>query len=242
MKPIAAGTLLAVTLVLPSGLAAQSPVDSSANIRWAQLGISAIVLVGVITIDAPVARSIHGTVSATSLTTARQFDRFGDVTGIGPIVGGLALTGVLTHNSKVMQVALHALESVVVASVVAQTTKHVFGRLRPYADADLDATDFTYFSSNGAFPSGHTSAAFAMATTLGDAVNNRWATIGFYGLATGTGWARLAEEKHWVSDVVAGAGVGFISARFVSGRLRVFGLRAPNFIIGPQSAGLRLTF
>jgi membrane-associated phospholipid phosphatase len=60
-----------------------------------------------------------------------------------------------------------------------------------------------------------------MATTLGDAVGSRWARAGLYTLAAGTAWARMAQEKHWLSDVVAGAAVGILSARLANGRMTV---------------------
>ena len=113
-----------------------------------------------------------------------------------------------------------------------QATKEFVGRARPFQDQDRDGLDFAPFSSQTSFPSGHTAAAFAVATTLGDAAGSTWARAGLYGLATGTAWARLAEEKHWLSDVVAGAALGVLSARVANGRTAVLGLHAPRILRG----------
>ena len=68
-------------------------------------------------------------------------------------------------------------------------------------------------SANNSFPSGHTTTAFAAAAFLQHEYKNvsPWYGIVGYAAATATGVIRLYNNKHWVSDVVAGAGVGIIS-------------------------------
>ena len=68
-------------------------------------------------------------------------------------------------------------------------------------------------SANNSFPSGHTTTAFAAAAFLQHEYKNvsPWYGIAGYAAATATGVIRLYNNKHWVSDVVAGAGVGIIS-------------------------------
>jgi membrane-associated phospholipid phosphatase len=62
------------------------------------------------------------------------------------------------------------------------------------------------------FPSGHTSTAFTMALILVYIVNNRiWAFI-FPLIAFIAGYSRVYLGQHFVTDVLAGMGVGFISA------------------------------
>jgi membrane-associated phospholipid phosphatase len=40
-----------------------------------------------------------------------------------------------------------------------------------------------------------------------------WIGIAGYAVATGTAVARVAHNEHWVTDVMAGAGVGILSTR-----------------------------
>jgi len=62
------------------------------------------------------------------------------------------------------------------------------------------------------FPSQHTSAAFASATFLHKEYGcSIWYSIGGYSVATATGALRILKERHWLSDVMAGAGVGILS-------------------------------
>lgn len=64
--------------------------------------------------------------------------------------------------------------------------------------------------SNDAFPSGHTSSAFTAATLLHKEYGHRsiWYSVGGYGTATGVGALRIINNRHWLADVLFGAGVG----------------------------------
>lgn len=68
-------------------------------------------------------------------------------------------------------------------------------------------------SNMHSFPSGHTAAAFMCATMLHKEYGHisPWISVGGYTLATATGVSRIANNKHWTADVMAGAGIGIIS-------------------------------
>lgn len=70
-------------------------------------------------------------------------------------------------------------------------------------------------SSYRSFPSGHTATAFAAAEWLRMEYWHRspWIGIGGYAVATSVGVLRVYNNRHWVSDVVAGAAIGFLSTR-----------------------------
>jgi membrane-associated phospholipid phosphatase len=183
-------------------------------------------------LDASVAQRIARSPSQGRLATARTLRAFGEAPVIAGLSGGLAVAGWVGRRPALVRVAGQTATAILLETVATQAAKHLVGRARPYQDQDRDGFDFSPFSSQGAFPSGHTAAAFALATTVGDASGSRWARAALYSLATGTAWARIAEEKHWVSDVVAGAAVGILSARVANGRTRVLGLQAPRPLRG----------
>ncbi|WP_165699390.1 phosphatase PAP2 family protein [Hymenobacter jejuensis] len=73
------------------------------------------------------------------------------------------------------------------------------------------ATDFS------SFPSAHTTEAFLTATLLHEQYGRQypWLSVAGYSVATATGAMRVLNDRHWVTDVVAGAGIGFLSAEAV---------------------------
>jgi membrane-associated phospholipid phosphatase len=80
--------------------------------------------------------------------------------------------------------------------------------------------------------------AFALATSLADEIHRPWATVGLYTMATGVAWSRINDNRHWLSDVAAGALVGITSAKLASGRWRVFNLHPPSVLVAPSGMGL----
>lgn len=68
-------------------------------------------------------------------------------------------------------------------------------------------------SNEHSFPSGHTATAFMTATMLTKEYGHKspWIGIGAYSVATATGMMRMANNKHWLSDVLTGAGIGILS-------------------------------
>jgi len=108
---------------------------------------------------------------------------------------------------------------VIIAEALTYLTKWSFGRERPYFSGTDDSDEFKFgrglkgerYSS---FPSGHASGAFAAAAAGVTEISSRWpkATIFaapvLYGGAVMVAWARLQSNKHWLSDVFMGAGMG----------------------------------
>jgi len=70
-------------------------------------------------------------------------------------------------------------------------------------------------SSNNSFPSGHTATAFAGAEFMYQEYKDQsvWYGIAAYGVAAGTGVFRMYNNRHWLTDVVAGAGIGILSTK-----------------------------
>ncbi len=70
-------------------------------------------------------------------------------------------------------------------------------------------------SSLNSFPSGHTATAFMGAELLYQEYKDQspWYGISGYVVAAGTGFFRMYNNRHWLTDVVAGAGIGILSAK-----------------------------
>lgn len=70
-------------------------------------------------------------------------------------------------------------------------------------------------TSSNSFPSGHTATAFAGATFLWEEYKDKsvWIGVAGYAIATGTGLFRIYNNRHWLTDVAAGAGIGILSTK-----------------------------
>ncbi len=69
-------------------------------------------------------------------------------------------------------------------------------------------------SSANSWPSGHTATSFVGATLLHKEyglTRSPWFSVAGYGVATATGVMRVLNNRHWVSDVMSGAGIGILS-------------------------------
>ncbi len=83
------------------------------------------------------------------------------------------------------------------------SVKKLSPQLRP------DGSDYT------SFPSGHAARAFANAEFLRQEYKDvsPWYGIAGYTMAVATGYLRMYNNKHWFSDVIAGAGIGIASTK-----------------------------
>ena len=131
-----------------------------------------------------------------------------------PVVGVFAAT-LLTDNTRLQDAAFTSLQSMLYAGALSYGLKYTFGRARPH---ELQGPfRFTPLSGHSSFPSGHTVTAFAVLTP--------WvlyyphpATYTLYALATGTAISRVARDKHWATDVLAGGTIGFLTAYWLTKR------------------------
>jgi hypothetical protein len=71
-------------------------------------------------------------------------------------------------------------------------------------------------STYNSFPSGHTTTAFIGAELMNQEFGWRspWYSVAGYGMASATAALRVMNNRHWLSDVIAGAGIGMLSTKF----------------------------
>ncbi len=117
---------------------------------------------------------------------------------------GLGAAGVKGRHDFGDQIALTVL-SHVVAQGITQSLKRIVAYPRPDG------------SGNDAFPSGHTTFAFTGAAILAHEYGGRsvWYAVGGYATATVVGGLRILNNRHWLADVLTGAGIGIAATELV---------------------------
>lgn len=159
-----------------------------------------------------------------------SFDGFnsvftGKVTSVGMIVAPLSIyaAGLIRKDSKMQSTALLAGEAIVNAEILTTAMKDIDRRLRPSdiaPNGDFSDSWFRdnkrYLRSNGSFPSGHTIAAFSIATVIARRYGkqHRWVPYVAYGGAALVGFSRMTLSAHFPSDVFMGAALGYSISRF----------------------------
>ncbi|HEX8060350.1 MAG TPA: phosphatase PAP2 family protein [Cyclobacteriaceae bacterium] len=105
---------------------------------------------------------------------------------------------------KILKATSLALQSEVLMILMVTPLKHAINETRPNG-------------GSYSFPSGHTAQAFMAATFLHKEYGSKsiWYSIGGYTMASAVGTCRMLGNKHWASDVLAGAGIGILSTNLV---------------------------
>jgi membrane-associated phospholipid phosphatase len=117
-------------------------------------------------------------------------------------VYGLNAIGIKGKNNFRDRSMLYGMSQLIMSATVF-SVKKITAETRPDASDRLS------------FPSGHTASAFAAAEFLRQEYKDvsPWYGVAGYAVAATTGYLRISNNKHWMGDVVAGAGVGIISTK-----------------------------
>jgi hypothetical protein len=117
-------------------------------------------------------------------------------------VYGLNMAGIKGKNNLRDRTMIYLLSSIIQNATVF-SIKKLSRQLRPDS------------SGYNSFPSGHTATAFASAEFLYQEYKDvsLWYGVAGYTMAAATGYLRMYNNKHWFSDVIAGAGVGIVSTK-----------------------------
>ena len=93
--------------------------------------------------------------------------------------------------------------------------KEGFRRQYPYQPNSTGA--FFQPSRAGSFTSGHATTSFAFAAAIAHRYPHKpWVVWGSYGLATGSSLARLPAKKHFPSDILVGAAIGYATGTYMA--------------------------
>ena len=236
----AAGTLL-VCLLLPAMACGEEPAGGEAR-SWRGIDFGfftstpAVVVLGIAGLGA--AWSWEETDETFSLVQQALEGEFIDVPldvgntyGSGLVIGGGALgllaIGALGDSAPVRDFGADLGRSFVYSAMVSGAIKHTVDRPRPSGGSH-------------SFPSGHTTSAFSTVPVI-------WRHLGWEAgaaaglLASTTALGRMEDNLHYVSDVIAGAAIGYVVGAAVSSQ-RARRDRLPQLLVTDRQVGLVWAF
>lgn len=130
------------------------------------------------------------------------------------ISGSFYLTGIIFKKPNARATGLDGFAASLIASeMITPALKEIIGRKRPFRNEG--EFKFDSFSSHDAFPSGHTTRAFAVATVIASHYKQKWLKVAAYSIATLVAYSRMNSDMHWSSDVLAGGIIGYTVGKTV---------------------------
>ncbi len=177
------------------------------DVKWlAPLGLSTAALIAT---DRRTADALDD--NRTRLNVSHAVSYIGSGYGAGSIAGAFYLIGRATHNARARETGLLGGEALIDGGIVAFVIKHATQRRRPRAPEPGD-----FFEGGLSFPSGHTTAAWSLATVVANEYrHNRLVQLSAYGLAAAASMARFTGRNHFLSDVLVGSAIGYGIGRYV---------------------------
>ncbi len=154
--------------------------------------------------------------SKTTNPLLSNFDSYYHIEFMSASILGLYFYGNLADNDESKKLAVNLLSSSLLTGISTLGLKILFGRSRPYESASQ--YEFNWFEFEDrylSFPSGHTSLAFSFSTIMAE--QNKtflWKSFWFSAAAL-VGVSRIYNNQHWFSDVLFGAVIGYLTAKFV---------------------------
>ena len=182
---------------------------------WMYCGLAVAAVAGsAVLLDRPVHNLMVRNARSAWDKPAQQIEKFGTSYAM-VVAGGFYLTGWATGKEEVRATGTDAISaSLITGALIVPASKYIIGRAAP--DSGAGPTSFKAFGSgDNSFPSGHTTEAFTLASVIASHYTDAWVQVASYGMASLVGVARLEQNAHWTSDVVAGGILGTVVGKAV---------------------------
>lgn len=178
------------------------------NLKW-ELPILATTGVLIAKVDRPADNRIQ---SKSLQQTAGQWSNV----GLGLEIGSAALAygfGCGKHRSYLRDSGFKALAAMGAAGTVDLGLKLAFDRQFPTTPGSTGR----FWGGGRSFPSGHSATSFAFAAVIAHRYpDKKWVKWGAYALATGVSLSRYPAKKHYPSDILMGATIGYVTGSYLA--------------------------
>lgn len=188
------------------------PARTSAKGAWLTAGVAAATAL-TIHQDEEIRDEVLENRGRTSRRVSTKFEPLGRHQVEVAALGTFYLAALGARNERAVSTAATAFESYLWAAITTSATKAAFGRERPGGGTG----EGRFFAGDSIFPSGHTARSFAIAAVLVDRHGRKAGWVA-YPLAALVGLSTIEQDRHWASDVVAGAGLGLAIGKGIAAR------------------------
>ena len=185
--------------------------------NWAIAGATVATTTGLYFLD----NEINKPFSRWKSGLGSAFGKTGNAIGPPLLIGSSLVvlgTGIITKSQPVTDFAADNLQAQLYTAAICLVAKELFGRAAPGQGVGSTIFDGPLPKKDGytSFFSGHSSVAFATATSVYLHSGKKW-WVGLisYGTASGIAFSRLQHQNHWASDIFFGAVTGTAVSSFV---------------------------
>lgn len=150
--------------------------------------------------------------SRAQLNASRIVSYAGSTYGTAAIAGTFYLFGRAKGNQRARETGILGAEALIDSGIVVTAVKEITQRVRP--SGGVSRSDF--FDGGSSFPSGHSIAAWSLATVIANEYHDRpLIKFAAYGIAGAVSISRFTGQRHYLSDVLVGSAMGYGIGRYV---------------------------
>lgn len=146
------------------------------------------------------------------------------ITHLGSLTASIIISLIMIGLDylRILTAGLSVVISLIISQIIIHSIKIIVNRPRPNKVL-TDINTFQIKLYNYSFPSGHTTAIFAISMTLSLLIASSVITLALIFIATVVGVSRIYIGVHYPTDVMIGATIGFCTSSYVSGYLMTIG-------------------
>jgi len=198
------------------------PKDLGHGKHWLPTSLTLAGTAGLIALDPHVEPYFRRTTTFQGFNRVMSFN--GTIAAMAAVPATTYFAGLATHKTYAKQTAQLTVECLIAAGIPALVTRDITRRLPPsdipphgdFSDSWFRSHRGPFYFGAGGFPSGHTLAAFSVATVFSERYrNHRWVKWVAYTGAGAIAFSRITKQAHFPSDVFVGAALGYATAHFV---------------------------
>jgi membrane-associated phospholipid phosphatase len=184
---------------------------------WLRVGEVTASTISVMTLDKTIVRLTQGKQRYYYSVPVVGGRVYGEWYSIGGVAGIFGMYGLIARDSTAKKISIELLQAGIYSELVTTVLKVAIGRARPIiTDNEFKFHPFTFFNDNfHSLPSGHTTSAMALSTVMSRHANSTALKILAYAPAALTMFSRMYQDKHWLSDIVPAAAIGYFVGNWV---------------------------